>query len=87
MDAEKIDAWTPFDKSAGTLTVGDVVRVERRFASGDGVLQIMLTKGVKGVVEHLDEDGDAQVRFPALVWLAVYLEVGSGCRFRASVQI
>ena len=66
MDAEKIDAWTPFDKSAGTLTVGDVVRVERRFASGDEVLQIMLTKGVKGVVEHLDEDGDAQVRFPAL---------------------
>ena len=24
------------------------------------------TRGVKGVVEHLDADGDAQVRFPAL---------------------
>ena len=48
------------------LCVGDVVRVERAFSSSDESLQVLLQSGTVGVVESIDTDGDALVRFPTL---------------------
>ena len=62
LQAEKSAAWEPIDE----LVVGNVVRVETRFETADEPLQVMVAKSTKGVVEHVDSDGDALIRFPSL---------------------
>ena len=64
-DAERMDAWVPTGQLADKIVVGDVVRIDQRFSTADD-LQVMLESGTKGVVEQLDEDGDAQIRIPFL---------------------
>ena len=61
--AEKLDQWMAIEE----LGVMDVVRVERNLASADEALQVALPNGSVGVVENVDEDGDALVCFPALI--------------------
>ena len=48
------------------LVVGDVVRIETAFTTADENMQILLKEGTTGIVESVDCDGDAQVRFPFL---------------------
>ena len=48
------------------LRAGDVVRVLKAFRSADDGVQISLPAGCKGVVDSVDDDGDALVSFPAL---------------------
>ena len=52
--------------STGQLEDGDVVRVDSEFKSSDESVQVTLPSGLMGVVESLDDDGDAQINFPSL---------------------
>jgi len=60
-EAQKGD-WT---KLESPLKIGDVVRVDKGFLSGDS-FRVELAPGNTGIVEEIDEDGDAQIRFPGL---------------------
>lgn len=64
-NAETLDRWVPIDE----LIVGDVIRVEEHFTSSDESLRVMLRKQTIGVVESMDADGDALIRFPSLTGL------------------
>ena len=56
------DAWYPLSRP---LEVADVVCIEKMVRSGDE-MSTTLAPGLVGLVVSIDEDGDAQVRFPDL---------------------
>ena len=64
-DVEGDGQWTTIQD----LKVGDVVRVDKSFATADESLPVLLQRFTNGVVEYIDVDGDASVRFPSLTGL------------------
>ena len=55
--------WRP----ASMLQAGDVVRVIKEFRTADETVQVLLPDGCAGVVELIDDEGDALVAFPSLL--------------------
>ena len=66
--AESVDGWQPLTGSY-MLSVGEVVKVDKTFQSADESLKVCLPVTSKGIVRKVDEDGDAQIRFPNLIGL------------------
>ena len=62
---EEKDAKGKWIELQSSPTRGGVLRVKTGFSSGDEA-QVDLASGAVGIVEQVDNDGDALVRFPTM---------------------